>query len=111
MRKFFESVLRVILRRKLICTECLFGLIVAVAGLIVVVLRGCGAGGDVVPDAGMKGVVNEAGKVIDDYVGRDAGEFLETVPDVRGAIDKGVDAIERKRNEVLQRIGGGGVRP
>ena len=43
----------------------------------------------------------------EDYVNRDFGEFLDAVPDVRGAADGAAAEFERKRDEALQRFRGG----
>ena len=40
----------------------------------------------------------------EDYVNRDPYEFLETVPDVRGAVDGAAAEFIRRRDEALQRL-------
>jgi hypothetical protein len=50
---------------------------------------------------------DEIREIKEDYGGRDPYEFLDD-PGVRGAADSGIERIRRKRDEVLQRGGGGG---
>jgi len=43
----------------------------------------------------------------EDYINRDASEFLDTIPGVRTAADGARDEFERKLDEILQRFRGG----
>jgi len=43
----------------------------------------------------------------EDYSNRDPVEFLEAIPDVRGAADGAVAEFDRKRDEALQRFRSG----
>jgi len=40
----------------------------------------------------------------EDYVNRDPVEFIETIPDVRGAVDRAAAEFIRRRDEALQRL-------
>jgi len=40
----------------------------------------------------------------EDYVNRDPVEFIETIPDVRGAVNGATADFERRRDEILQRF-------
>jgi hypothetical protein len=52
-------------------------------------------------------VQNEIERVYEDYNNMGAVEFLETVPDVRAAADRGIERIRSKRDEVIQRVRSG----
>jgi hypothetical protein len=52
-------------------------------------------------------VQNEIERVYEDYNGMGAGEFIEAVPDVRAAADRGIERIRRKRDEVIQHVRSG----
>jgi hypothetical protein len=54
-------------------------------------------------------VQNEIERVYEDYNGMGAAEFIEAVPDVRAAADRGIERIRRKRDEVIQRVRSGSV--
>ena len=40
----------------------------------------------------------------EDYLNLDPYEFIEAIPDVRGAVDGAAAEFERKRDEILQRF-------
>ena len=40
----------------------------------------------------------------EDYINRDAIEFIDTIPDVRRAADSAADEFERKRDEAVHRF-------
>jgi hypothetical protein len=54
-------------------------------------------------------VQNEINEIMDGYTNRDWNEFIDTVPDVRGAADRGIEAINRKRDDILERVRSGGI--
>jgi hypothetical protein len=49
----------------------------------------------------------ETQKMLEDYSRRDAADFLDGSPAVRGAADKWIDNFDRKRDEILQRARSG----
>jgi hypothetical protein len=57
-----------------------------------------------------RGLIEYAEKQIEiellreDYINRDTGEFLDTIPDVRRSADGAATEFERKRDEALQRF-------
>jgi hypothetical protein len=93
-----------ILGKRLVCRDCLLGLVLAAVGVAALGLRGCGVG-----DGFFEEALNEAGRVLEGYERVDGGEFVDAVPDVRGSVDRGIESIQRKRDEVLQRVRSGGA--
>jgi hypothetical protein len=54
----------------------------------------------------IKEKINETEELLEDYGNRDAHEFFDTTPGVRGAADTGIEQFRRSRDEILQRFGG-----
>jgi hypothetical protein len=46
---------------------------------------------------------DETEQLLEDYGNRDPYEFLDDIPGARGAADNGIERINRKRDEIIQR--------
>jgi hypothetical protein len=52
--------------------------------------------------------INETEELLEDYGNRNAYEFLDDTPGVRGAADTGIEQFRKRRDEILQRRGSTG---
>jgi gas vesicle protein len=56
----------------------------------------------------IKEKINETEELLEDYGNRNAYEFLDDTPSIRGAADSGREQFRKQRDEILQRFGGSG---